>query len=89
MIGIHSKAGNPHQNFNVGWLFTPEVIMNLVQWAKKMGADPFQIDTEDLCPHLQKRLKIKSVASDLVEIIGDEAPAIIPLQNAAQSPQSS
>jgi hypothetical protein len=43
-----------------------------------MGADPFQIDTENLCPHLQAMLKIKSVASDAVEIIEKEFPASKP-----------
>jgi hypothetical protein len=43
-----------------------------------MGADPFQIDTENLCQHLQGMLKIKSVASDAVEITEKEFPATNP-----------
>ncbi len=34
-----------------------------------MGADPFQLDTENLCPHLQEMISIKRVASDAFEII--------------------
>lgn len=40
-----------------------------------MGADPFQIDTENLCHHLQAMLKIKSIVSDAVEIIEKEFSA--------------
>ena len=56
-----------------------------------MGADPFQIDTENLCHHLQGMLKIKSVASDAVEITDKEFPATnppnIPQQPIPQIPQ--
>ncbi len=52
MIAIHAKAGDPNQNFNAGRLLTPEVIKNLAAWSKKMGADPFQINTTNLCTHL-------------------------------------
>ena len=52
-----------------------------------MGGDPFQIDTENLCSHLQEMLKIKSVASDAVEIIEKEFPATNPPQNIPQPPQ--
>jgi hypothetical protein len=34
-----------------------------------MGADPFQVDTENLCPHLQERINIKRVGSDAFQII--------------------
>jgi hypothetical protein len=34
-----------------------------------MDADPFQLDTENLCPHLQEMISIKRVASDAFEII--------------------
>ena len=50
-----------------------------------MGADPFQIDTENLCHHLQAMLKIKSVASDAVEITEKEFQATNP-QNIPQQP---
>jgi hypothetical protein len=33
-----------------------------------MGADPFQLDTENLCEHLQEAIGIKRVASDAFEI---------------------
>jgi hypothetical protein len=33
-----------------------------------MGADPFQVDTENLCPHLQEMINFKRVASDAFEI---------------------
>lgn len=52
-----------------------------------MGADPFQIDTENLCPHLQAMLNVKSVASDAVEIIQKEFPVTNPPQNIPQPPQ--
>ena len=52
-----------------------------------MGADPFQIDTENLCTHLQAMLKIKSVASDAVEITEKEFPATNPQQSIPQPPQ--
>ncbi len=52
-----------------------------------MGADPFQIDTENLCPHLQVMLKIKRVASDSLEIIEKEFPVTNPPQNIPQPSQ--
>jgi hypothetical protein len=44
-----------------------------------MGADPFQLDTENLCPHLQEMINIKRVASDAFEIKPSQN-AINPLQ---------
>ena len=52
-----------------------------------MGADPFQIDTDNICPHLQTMLKVKSIASDAVEIIQKEFPVTNPPQNISQLPQ--
>jgi hypothetical protein len=39
-----------------------------------MEADPFQLDTENLCPHLQEMINIKRVASDAFEIIEKQFP---------------
>jgi hypothetical protein len=68
MIAIHAKAGESNQNFNAGRLLTPEVIKNLAAWSKKMGADPFQINTANLCTHLQQMLNIQYVSSDAIEL---------------------
>lgn len=38
MIAIHAKGGGVNQNFNIGRLFTPDVIKNLQTWAEKLGA---------------------------------------------------
>jgi hypothetical protein len=46
-----------------------------------MGADPFQLDTEDLCPHLQEMISIKRVASDAFEIIEKQFSNPKPPQN--------
>ncbi len=67
MIAIHTK-GNITQNLNGGRLLTPELIKNLVSWSKKMGADPFQIDTSNLCSHLKQIFNIKYVSSDALEV---------------------
>jgi hypothetical protein len=67
MIAIHTK-GNIGQNLNGGRLLTPEVIKNLLAWSKEMGADPFHIDTSDLCPHLRQIFNIKYVSSDALEV---------------------
>jgi hypothetical protein len=49
-----------------------------------MGADPFQLDTENLCPHLQEMINIKRVASDAFEIKSTQN-AIFPLQSISKS----
>jgi hypothetical protein len=67
MIAIHTK-GKITDKMNGGRLLTPEVIKNLVAWSKKLGADPFQIDTSNLCPHLKKIFSIKQVSSDALEV---------------------
>jgi hypothetical protein len=46
-----------------------------------MGADPFQLDTENLCPHLKEMISIKRVASDAFEIIEKQFSNPKPPQN--------
>ncbi len=58
-----------------------------------MGADPFQLDTENLCPHLREMISIKRVASDAFEIKPPQNPIspLKPLPNpikAAEKPVS-
>jgi hypothetical protein len=67
--------------FNVGRLLTLDVIANLQEWARSMGADPFQVDTENLCPHLRERINIKRVGSDAFEIIEKQFSDPKPPQN--------
>ncbi len=47
-----------------------------------MGADPFRVDYESMCPHLQGILKIKHLASDGFDIVGK-----IPTQPTPNIPQ--
>ena len=68
MIAIHAQASKHGKDVNVGRLLTPEVIKNLILWTKKMGADPFQIDARNLCPHLKRMLNVKYLSSDALEI---------------------
>ncbi len=72
-IAFHIRSGEIDGQgralYNVGRLLTLDVIANLQKWAKEMEADPFQLDTEDLCPHLQGAIQVKHVASDAFEII--------------------
>ena len=67
MIAVHTK-GKITDRMNGGRLLTPEVIKNLVAWSQKLGADPFQIDTSNLCPHLKQIFNIKYVSSDALEV---------------------
>ncbi len=52
-----------------------------------MKADPFQLDTENLCPHLQEMISIKRVASDAFEIIEKQFSNPKPPQNPISSLQ--
>ncbi len=46
-----------------------------------MEADPFQVDTENLCPHLREMINIKRVGSDAFEIIEKQFSNPKPPQN--------
>ncbi len=63
------------------------MIANLQEWAKSMGADPFQVDTENLCPHLQERIIIKRVGSDAFQIIEKQFSDPKPPQNPISPPK--
>jgi hypothetical protein len=72
LIAVHIKSGKADGKnrvlYNVGRLVTLDMIANLQEWAKLMGADPFQLNTENLCHHLQEAIGIKRVASDAFKI---------------------
>lgn len=72
-IAVHIQHGKKNEDFNIGRLLTVDVLKNLQLWSKEMDTDPFQIDVENLCPHLKEHFKVKYVSSNGTEIVYNNA----------------
>jgi hypothetical protein len=45
------------------------MLKNIQEWCGDLEADPFQVDLENLCPHLRSRFVAKRASSKYLDIL--------------------
>jgi hypothetical protein len=86
IVGIHFGGGKSVQFYNLGRLITSDVVENLINWSKELGAYHPSVNTKAICEHIPEdlvnRLKdsednIAMLSSSSLSIANPAPPSIL------------